>query len=1577
MKKIITRIFIIFIASLVIQQFSQQETQACDVAVITASASATGRPFIWKNRDHGDSYRHVMVYKAAVNSSVGGCFKLMGETKFNTTSSPATTCSGGANESGFAIANTTVYDTNDPLDMYNVNTNLVEKALEECRTLAEFETIAKNYTSYWSSSTISGNFAVIDAYGGAAIYEMWSNGRGKTLMYRKFDVNTGTVTRQDGSTAIDNSYSAIETVGFNNRTNSFHTANWKEINSDTPREFRASQLFTRMLQNDQLSPRNVMRYVSKDVCGDNSNSLNVYDRNNMSAPVDYFYDSEVYLNRETIFIDRDLNETAVTNIWDENNSDDDLYTTPNYDGEMFTAYCISRYQTTMGLVIEGAATAEQAKLTTMWVALGEPSMSVFIPFFPYSRSIAPYATDNVHNNSGYYWDGVSATSNTKPTCFLNLLFDCVEANPFSSSNDLYDIYSVVSIYKNNGSGLIDNGERTNGSSTVMDTTINYPKLLNVQAWAFPLEDYVLNGADRYLSVLLANPSLITRESLAEFSYYNCKYVYENYCSNLARQADSLPASFTTWSHELPDDGLNPTVVSVDPSNGASGFEGRVPVTVTFSEPVDQSTVSSATFTVLNGSTAVAGSYEISSAAVTFTPDSALANNTAYTVQITTGIKDLAGKNMTSGFSSVFTTKDDISPAVSSVNPSYGSVNQPVDTTISVVFSEDVYGTVDSSTFMLMNGSTAVSGTVTYEALSRTAVFTPAAALDYSTLYTVVLSTAIQDLSGNSLAYYSSTFTTAAYPDTVSPAVTSVDPCYGGINPSVDTAVTVVFSEDVYGTVDGSTFRLLKGSTPVSGSVTYDQLSRTAVFTPSSALEYSTTYTVELTSGIKDAAGNSLSAYTTTFTTVSPVDTIAPVVTSVDPCYGGINPSVDTAVTVVFSEDVYGTVDGSTFKLMKGSAPVSGSVAYDQLSRTATFTPASALEYSTTYTIYLTSGIKDPAGNSLADYSSIFTTAAMADVIAPAVSSINPAYGGVNPPVTTAVTVEFSEAVDETTVTAATFMLMNGASAVSGTVHYDAILHTATFTPGSGLDYSTVYTVVLTSGIKDLAGNSLSGYSSTFTTASKPDVTAPAVNSFSPDGNGSINPPVNTAITVAFSEAIDKNTITTDTFKLMNGTAAVTGSITYNELTFTAVFTPSAALAYSTLYTITLTSGIRDLSGNSLAACSSTFTTLAVPDTVSPSVLSVDPADGADNPPVTNAITVKFSEPVDVTTINTNTFMLLKNGSEKITGTIQYDSLLYKAVFTPNSVLEDNSTYTVRLTTGIKDLSGNSLSPVFLSTFAITTPAVLTVNTGNGGAVFPVNGSISVQFSEDMDPGSITTGTFIVFNGSGAVSGSVTYNAETRTAVFTPDEKLSYYTTYTVDLTTGILSSDGKSLADDITWTFMTAADGVIPSVTDINPADKTVKTPVNIIISATFNKIMSKGTITRDSFKVTSADGSETGSVAYDSVTNIAAFTPAGSLKYNTLYTVELTSDIQDTQGQSLADTKWTFTTESGFVESERKTAGSGGGCGCGTAAEAASYGSGPRSLLPGLFSLMGTMLFPLSLIWLHRKSRRRFNIHK
>jgi hypothetical protein len=84
------------------------------------------------------------------------------------------------------------------------------------------------------------------------------------------------------------------------------------------------------------------------------------------------------------------------------------------------------------------------------------------------------------------------------------------------------------------------------------------------------------------------------------------------------------------------------------------------------------------------------------------------------------------------------------------------------------------------------------------------------------------------------------------------------------------------------------------------------------------------------------------------------------------------------------------------------------------------------------------------------------------------------------------------------------------------------------------------------------------------------------------------------VTASFSETMNASSIDDATFTLTGpGSDAVTGQVTYNASSDTANLTPSNALAVSTLYTATITTGAQDTLGGSLATNFVwTFTTAA-------------------------------------------------------------------------------------------------------------------------------------------------------------------------------------------------------------------------------------------------------------------------------------------------------------------------------------------------------------------------------------------------
>ena len=345
-----------------------------------------------------------------------------------------------------------------------------------------------------------------------------------------------------------------------------------------------------------------------------------------------------------------------------------------------------------------------------------------------------------------------------------------------------------------------------------------------------------------------------------------------------------------------------------------------------------------------------------------------------------------------------------------------------------------------------------------------------------------------------------------------------------------------------------------------------------------------------------------------WTTGSTADTTAPTVSSTGAVNGATDLPINRKPTVIFSEFMDPlTITTETFTLKQGTTPVSGIVTYAGV--TATFTPTSNLSANTEYTVTITTGAKDLAGNALANgFSVSWTTGSTADTTAPTVSSTGAVNGATDLPINRKPTAVFSEFMDPLTITTETFTLTfsssdGGTSTVSGIVTYAGV--TATFTPTSNLSANTEYTVTITTGAKDLAGNALaSDYSVSWTTGSTADTTAPTV-SYTGAVNGATGLPINRQSTAIFTEAMDPLTITTETFTLKQGTTPVSGIVTYAGVT--ATFTPLSNLENNTEYTSTITTGAKDLAGNALASDYVwSWTTGSFTDTTAPTVSSTDP-----------------------------------------------------------------------------------------------------------------------------------------------------------------------------------------------------------------------------------------------------------------------------------------------------------------------------------------------------------------------------------
>jgi Ice-binding-like/Bacterial Ig-like domain len=105
---------------------------------------------------------------------------------------------------------------------------------------------------------------------------------------------------------------------------------------------------------------------------------------------------------------------------------------------------------------------------------------------------------------------------------------------------------------------------------------------------------------------------------------------------------------------------NPTVTSTYPSDKVTGVSLNQAIEFTFSQTMNSSTINDSTFTLMQGSTQVAGTVTYSGNTAIFTPSVILTADSTYTATMTTGAKNLAGVGLSNNSIWSFTTGGSLS-----------------------------------------------------------------------------------------------------------------------------------------------------------------------------------------------------------------------------------------------------------------------------------------------------------------------------------------------------------------------------------------------------------------------------------------------------------------------------------------------------------------------------------------------------------------------------------------------------------------------------------------------------------------------------------------------------------------------------------------------------------------------------------------------------------------------------------------------------------------------------------------------------------------------------------------------------
>ncbi|MGB7979561.1 MAG: DUF4082 domain-containing protein [Candidatus Nanopelagicales bacterium] len=680
------------------------------------------------------------------------------------------------------------------------------------------------------------------------------------------------------------------------------------------------------------------------------------------------------------------------------------------------------------------------------------------------------------------------------------------------------------------------------------------------------------------------------------------------------------------------DATAPTATGTTPSDGATGASLSTAVTASFSESLDPATVSSNTFSLTGPSgsqVAATVAYDGTTRSAILTPASSLTPSTAYQATLKGGttdprIKDLAGNALAADKTWTFTTESGPSCPCSvwpsSATPTNASVADPNAVELGVKFRSDVDGFITGVRF--------------YKGAQNTGTHVGSL---WSTAGVKLATATFTNESGS--GWQQVTFATPVAVTANTTYVASYHAPNG--NYAADNSYFATTGVD-----NAPLHALSTGAATGNGLYAY---SATSTF-PGNTWQGSN-YWVDVV-----------------FTTSTGPDTTPPTVTSTTPTAGATDVATTAAVSAAFSESLDpASVSSSTFSLTgPGGSQVSATVAYDNATRTATLTPASALAPDTQYQATIRGGgtdprIKDLAGNALAaDKTWTFTTAAPVGQGCPCSiwpSSATPVNASENDPNAVELGVKFRSDVDGFITGVRFYKGAENTGTHTGSLWSTAgvKLATATFTNESGSGWQQVTfaaPVAVTANTTYVASyhapsGNYAGDNSYFATTGVDNAPLHALSTGAANGNG----------LYAYSAT---STFPTNTWQGTNYWVDVV------------------------------------------------FTTSTGPDTTPPTVTSTTPTAGATDVATNSRISATFNESLDPSTVSGSTAGLTGPGGTAIPTAVTYDPATRAVVIQPSTLLTPLTPYTATIKGGgtdprIKDVAGNALAANKTWTFTTAPP----------------------------------------------------------------------------------------------------------------------------------------------------------------------------------------------------------------------------------------------------------------------------------
>ena len=713
------------------------------------------------------------------------------------------------------------------------------------------------------------------------------------------------------------------------------------------------------------------------------------------------------------------------------------------------------------------------------------------------------------------------------------------------------------------------------------------------------------------------------------------------------------------------------------------------------------------------------------------------------------------------------------PSVVSHEPAVNSENVNPDTVIIIKFSKNIAPDSVTTNHPITIQSQSENIPYTISTSGTDISLTPTVTLDENSTYIVTVTTDLRDEGGNPLQEnYTWSFKTA----NILPFITSKSPEDGITNVSLESPITVTFSEPIDYTYTGTIFKVLSDSTDITGNLNWKSDS-VAVFEASNNWRRETAYTV--TVYVKDFAGNLMKKMTRwNFFTESE----NPEVLSHYPVSDQKDVSISSSITVTFSEPIH--IANDYIELISNDGvSITGTIAYSQSDHISNcqncsvmYTPSILLSENTRYIAMITTKFTDETNHSLASpYSWTFTTQKSPEIVSKTdfLNSKEDVHI-TNANEKDAIFFTFSEpmALSSYTLTIRTenqvytLTVQSNDDCVTKYILSESFLFTE----------STNYTLTLSDHPADKNGYPLEGdnLSWFFHTRGIP----PTITQTLPDNDSKIDKNIQ-IIEVFFSENIQESQFESELMSVYNGTTKLTGSkpiIANNKLSYAL----KDHLTQDTQYTVTIFADkIEDLKGNHPEQ-NYTFSFSTKNDL--PEILDYYPKN---NTTVTSTNTIIRLTCSEVVKNMNEAFFKIENSSKKLIDG-NFSTIGNQVFYTPMT-LDSGMEYTV--TIGKNFIEDSSSAPNEYTTqwnFSTYLNSLDYTYTANYE-------SIVLTFTSEMDPKSFTKTSFYLSNHKAIVPSNIIIGDFNNIFVLKPEKALPGGIRYTVTMTSDIKTINGKSL----------------------------------------------------------------------------------------------------------------------------------------------------------------------------------------